>query len=234
MTTEYLFSPPAVSSADVEGRDEKFPIRRIICVGRNYRAHAEEMGFDPDREPPFFFMKPADTIEPDGAVIPYPMMTENLHYEMELVVAIGEGGVNISAEDANNHIYGYAAGVDLTRRDLQLHARERGRPWDWGKGFDQSAPCGAIVEASKIGHPDTGRIWLKVNGETKQDSDIKELIWAVPDIVAFASASMELKPGDLIFTGTPAGVGAVVAGDKIEGGIDGIGEITIEIAQPKS
>jgi len=226
----YIIPPPAVPTVAVAGAEERFPVRRIFCVGRNYAAHAREMGKDPDREPPFFFMKPADTVVDSGATIPYPPETKNLHFEMELVVAVGTGGDNIDPANALNHVFGYAAGIDLTRRDLQNTAKDLARPWDWSKGFDNSAPCGPIVQAAAIGHPSAGRIWLAVNGAIKQDSDIAELIWPVPDIIAFISASMALAPGDLIFSGTPAGVGPAKPGDTLTGGIDGVGEITIHIA----
>jgi fumarylpyruvate hydrolase len=175
-------------------------------------------------------MKPADTVVDSGATIPYPPETKNLHFEMELVVALGAGGQNIAPADALHHVFGYAAGIDLTRRDLQNTAKDLARPWDWAKGFDHSAPCGPIQPAAAIGHLASGRIWLAVNGAKKQDSDIAELIWPVPDIIAFISASMALAPGDLIFTGTPAGVGPVTPGETLTGGIDGVGEITIHIA----
>jgi fumarylpyruvate hydrolase len=228
--TEFIVPPPPIPAVAVAGTAQIFPVRRIFCVGRNYAAHAREMGKDPDREPPFFFMKPADTVVESGSTIPYPPETKNLHFEMELVVAIGTGGVNIKAEDALSHVFGYAAGIDLTRRDLQNIAKDLARPWDWAKGFDNSAPCGAIRPAAEIGHPSTGRIWLAVNGAVKQDADIAELIWPVPDVIAFASASMALAPGDLIYTGTPAGVGPVHPGDTITGGIIGVGEIQLSIA----
>jgi fumarylpyruvate hydrolase len=228
--TEYVFAPPATPAVAVAGGTAKFPVRRIFCVGRNYAAHAREMGKDPEREPPFFFMKPADALVPDAATIPYPPATGNLHFEMELVVAIGRGGANISAAGAPDHVFGYAAGIDLTRRDLQDEAKRLARPWDVSKGFDHSAPCGAIRPAAAIGHPGAGRIWLAVNGAVKQDADLAELIWPVPEVIAHLSAAMALAPGDLIFTGTPAGVGPVVPGDVMTGGIDGVGTIEITIA----
>jgi fumarylpyruvate hydrolase len=227
---QYILPPPPTQAVAIVGTDQKFPVRRIFCVGRNYAAHAREMGKDPDREPPFFFMKPADTVVDSGATIPYPPETKNLHFEMELVAAIGVGGTNIAPENALAHVFGYAAGIDLTRRDLQNLAKDMARPWDWSKGFDNSAPCGPIRRAAEIGHPNAGRIWLAVNGAIKQDADIAELIWPVPDIIAFISASMALAPGDLIYTGTPAGVGPVNPGDTITGGIDGAGEIVLTIA----
>jgi fumarylpyruvate hydrolase len=204
-------------------------VRRVYCVGRNYEAHAREMGKDPTREPPFMFQKPADAVIEGGSVIAYPPQTGNFHHEIELVVAIARGGRNIGIDRANEHVFGYAVGIDLTRRDLQLAARDAGRPWEWGKAFDHSAPCAPIVPAAEIGHPSKGRIWLSVNGTVKQDADISQLIWSVPEVIAFVSASMALAPGDLIFTGTPAGVGPLVAGDVVAGGIEGIGDIGIRI-----
>ena len=227
--TEYVLPPPAVPSVAVVGTDARFPVRRIFCVGRNYAAHAREMGRDPDREPPFFFLKPADTVVDNGATVPYPPETSNFHYEIELIVAIGKGGADIPVERALDHVYGYAVGIDLTRRDLQLQAREQGRPWDWGKGFDFSAPIAPLRRVEEVGHPKSGRIWLAVDGQVKQDSDIAKLIWPVPDIIAIASRSMELRPGDLIMTGTPEGVGPVKHGEVMTGGIDGIGEIRIAV-----
>ena len=222
---DYVLPPPPVASVAVADTDARFPVRRIICVGRNYAAHAREMGRDPDREPPFFFLKPADTVVDDGATVPYPPETSNFHYEIELIVAIGTGGANIPKERALEHVYGYGVGIDLTRRDLQLAAREQGRPWDWGKGFDRSAPIAPLHPVSEVGHPSSGRIWLAVDGQVKQDSDIAKLIWPVDDIIAIASRSMELQPGDLIMTGTPEGVGPVKPGETMTGGIDGLGNI---------
>jgi len=225
----YVIPPPPVASVAVAGTDARFPVRRIICVGRNYAAHAREMGRDPDREPPFFFLKPADTVVDDGATVPYPPETNNFHYEIELVVAIAKGGTDIPVERALDHVFGYAVGIDLTRRDLQLQAREQGRPWDWGKGFDLSAPIAPLHPVSETGHPSSGRIWLAVDGEMKQDSNIAKLIWPVADIISIASRSMELRPGDLIMTGTPEGVGPVRRGEVMTGGIDGLGEIKIAV-----
>jgi fumarylpyruvate hydrolase len=205
-------------------------VRRIYCVGRNYSEHTREMGFDPDREPPFFFTKPPDAVVENGATIPYALGTEHLHHEIELVVAIGERGVNIERERALDHVYGYAVGIDMTRRDLQLAARDKGRPWDVGKAFDQSAPISALHRASEIGHPASGAIWLKVNDETRQNADLKDLIWPVPDVIAFLSKLFVLEPGDLIYTGTPAGVGPVKPGDRMLGAVEGVDEISITIA----
>jgi fumarylpyruvate hydrolase len=228
---KYAFPVSTVPSVPVAGLDLEFPVHRIYCVGRNYSEHAREMGFDPEREPPFFFTKPADAIVASGATIPYALATENLHHEIELVVAIGREGVDISRETALEHVYGYATGIDMTRRDLQLAARDKGRPWDVGKAFDQSAPLSAIHRATEIGHPASGSIWIEVNGETRQRADLKGLIWPVPDVVAFLSQLFTLKPGDLIYTGTPAGVGPVKPGDRLHGAIDGVDQISIEIAR---
>ena len=225
----FVLPPMPTPSVAVHGAEARFPVRRIFCVGRNYAAHAREMGKDPDREPPFFFTKPADAVVDNGATIPYPSDTKNLHYEMELVVAIGKGGVDIPVDKALDHVWGYGVGIDLTRRDLQSAAKDLGRPWDWGKAFDLSAPVAPLRPVSEIGHPKSGRIWLAVNGAVKQDSDIDKMIWPVPDVIAICSRSMELKPGDLIMTGTPEGVGAVKSGDVMTGGVDGVGEIRIAI-----
>jgi fumarylpyruvate hydrolase len=227
--TEYVFTPPEIPSVAVAGRIARFPVRRIFCVGRNYAAHAREMGKDPDREPPFFFMKPGDTVVDSGTTVPYPPETSNFHYEIELVVAIRSQAVDVPVERALDHVWGYGVGIDLTRRDLQLEARDKGRPWDWGKAFDLSAPCAPLHPVAETGHPSRGRIWLAVNGVTKQDADLSELIWPVPDIIAIVSRSMTLRPGDLIMTGTPAGVGAVMPGDRVTGVIAGLGEIEVSI-----
>ncbi|RMD89414.1 MAG: FAA hydrolase family protein [Alphaproteobacteria bacterium] len=225
----YVFPPAEIPSVAVAGSDARFPVHRIYCVGRNYAAHAREMGKDPDRDPPFFFMKPADAVVPDGAEVPYPPQTENLHHEIELVIAIGKGGRDIAEADVPDHIFGYAVGNDLTRRDLQLAARDKGRPWDTGKGFDHSAPISAIRPAADIGHPETGRIWLAVNDAVRQDGDLAELIWDVREIVSILSGLYTLRPGDLIFSGTPAGVGPLARGDVITGGVDGVGTLTTRI-----
>jgi fumarylpyruvate hydrolase len=228
--TDFVFAPPQQASVAMADEAARLPVRRIFCVGRNYAAHAREMGKDPDREPPFFFTKPADVVVDTGTTIPYPPETRNFHYEIELIVAIGKGGADISPEAALDHVIAYGVGIDLTRRDLQFEARDKGRPWDWGKAFDLSAPIAPLHRAASVGHPNKGRIWLAVNGEVKQDADLAELIWPVPDIIAILSRSMTIKPGDLIMTGTPAGVGAILPGDKVTGGIDGLGEIEIAIA----
>ena len=229
----YIFPPKAPATVAVDGSDDRLPVRRIFCVGRNYAAHAREMGKDPDRDPPFFFTKPADAVVMDGETVAYPPQTENFHYEAELVVVIGTAGMNITQENSLNHVWGYAIGNDLTRRDLQLKAREQGRPWDWGKAFDRSAVIGPVHPVSKVGHPDKGAITLTVNGETKQNADLAELIWSVPEIISILSHSIALEPGDLIMTGTPAGVGAMVEGDICVVSIDGLGSIETPIG-PKS
>lgn len=231
--SKFVIDPPPVSSVLIKESAQKFPVRRIYCVGRNYAAHAKEMGKDPEREPPFFFQKPSDALVDDGGVVPYPPQTKNLHHEIEWVVAIGRGGRNIAIRDANSHVFGYSVGIDLTRRDLQNAAKDLGRPWEWGKSFDHSAPCAALVPAAEIGHPQAGRIWLSVNGAMRQQGDISDLIWSVPEVIAEISASMSLEPGDLIYTGTPAGVGAVTVGDVLEGGVDGVADIKIRIGEPR-
>ena len=213
----------------VAGSSDEFPIRRIFCVGRNYAAHAREMGADPDREPPFFFMKPADAIVPLGGKVPYPPATNDLHHEIELVAAIGVAGRDIPAERALDHVFGYGVGLDLTRRDLQGEAKKAGRPWDMGKGFDHSAPCSAIHPAAKIGHPEKGAIWLKVNGQDRQKGDLADLIWSVPETIAYLSGLVGLAPGDLIYTGTPEGVGAIKVDDTLLGHVDGIDDLEVTI-----
>ena len=225
----FVIDPAPTPSVAVAGSADRFPVRRIFCVGRNYAAHAREMGKDPDREPPFFFLKPADAVVDDGVTIPYPPETGNLHYEAELIVAIGKAGSDISPEAALDHVWGYGIGLDMTRRDLQNAAKDLGRPWDWGKGFDRSAPIGPIHPVADVGHVASGRIWLDVDGTIKQDSDISKLIWPIPDVISIASRSMELRPGDLIMTGTPEGVGPVKAGQTMTVGIEGLGEIKIHI-----
>ncbi|GHC75765.1 fumarylacetoacetate hydrolase family protein [Limoniibacter endophyticus] len=226
---EYVIETPACPSVMIEGSDKRFPVRRVFCVGRNYADHAREMGSDPDREPPFFFSKPADAVVDSGSVIPHPPLTRDLQHEIELVVAIGTGGFDIDRERALDHVWGYGVGIDLTRRDLQTKAKKQGHPWDWAKGFDQSAPCGAIAPIKNGSHPSSGRIWLTVNDELRQDGDLADLIWPIPDIISICSQSVELRPGDLIYTGTPAGVTTLVPGDVVKGGVDGFSQIEITI-----
>lgn len=224
----YVIPPPPVAAVPVAGGGA-FPVRRVFCVGRNYAEHAREMGSDPDREPPFFFMKPADALLLNDADMPYPPQSKQLHHELELVVAIGEGGANIAEADALTHVWGYAAGLDMTRRDLQNAAKKEGKPWDMGKGFDHSAPIGLMVPASKIGHPATGLIELKVNGQVRQMSDLSKMIWNVPETIAYLSGLVSLASGDLIYTGTPENVTAVERGDLLEGVIEQVGMVRARI-----
>jgi fumarylpyruvate hydrolase len=229
----YAFAPPAVVSVPVLGRSERFAVRRIYCVGRNYEEHAKEMGFT-GREAPFFFLKPADAIvvaeAGQTATIPYPTLTANLHHEIELVVAIGAGGTNIAAADAAKHIYGYAVGLDMTRRDLQADMKKQGRPWCIGKAYDQSAPIGPITPAAAAGDVNNAAIWVQVNGADRQRSTVAKLIWNVAETIEHLSRAWELKPGDLIYTGTPEGVAAVVRGDTMTGGVDGLEPISVKVA----
>jgi fumarylpyruvate hydrolase len=222
-----------VVSLPVVGSSERFPVRRVYCVGRNYEEHAKEMGFT-GREPPFFFLKPADTVVPvpagETGSMPYPSLTKNLHHEIELVAAIGKGGRNIKAADAMGHVWGYAVGLDMTRRDLQGEMKKQGRPWEIGKAFDQSAPTGPLVPAAQAGDIQNAAIWLQVNGQDRQRSNVSKLIWNLAETIEHLSAAWELQPGDLIFTGTPEGVNAVVAGDLLVGGVDGLPELRVRIA----
>ncbi|MCK9199697.1 MAG: fumarylacetoacetate hydrolase family protein [Gallionella sp.] len=231
---KYLFAPPAVASVPILGSDEHFPIRRIFCVGRNYEAHAREFGIEVDRETPFYFTKAAAHYVPSGATVCYPPGTANYHHEMELVVAIGKAGFRIPESQSLEHVYGYACGLDMTRRDLQVSLREKKLSWDIGKDFENAAVVSALAPASEIGHPGKGKIELKVNGDIRQSSDMSMMIHPVPAIVAHLSCFYHLQPGDLIFTGTPEGVGPVVAGDRIEGVIEGVGEIALNICAAES
>lgn len=225
----YIFDPPATVSLAITGSDLRFPVRRIFCVGRNYADHAREMGGNPDREPPFFFTKPADAIVETGNHMAYPKLTHNLHHELELVIALGRGGENISKEEAAAHIFGYAIGIDLTRRDLQDEAKEMRRPWDSSKAFDQSAPCGPITPAEQIRHPGALDIRLEVNGEVRQAASTAQLIWSIEEIIAHLSRSFTLAPGDLIYSGTPAGVAAVGRGDRLLATGEGLAPLDITI-----
>jgi len=227
--SSYVITPAEQASLAVAGSDKRFPVRRVYCVGRNYAEHAREMGHDPDRDPPFFFSKPADAIVPAEGTIEYPPQTDDFHYEIELIVAIGKGGKNIPVAQALEHVWGYSVGIDLTRRDLQAVAKKMGRPWEWAKGFDVSGPSTPLKPASEVGHPSTGRIWLSVNGDVRQQGDLSELIWSVPEVISYISESMALQPGDLIFTGTPAGVGAIRPGDVVTGGVDGVGSFEMKV-----
>ena len=206
---------------------QTFPVGRIYCVGRNYAEHAREMGHDPEREPPFFFMKPADAIAPNGAAIPFPQVTKDLHHEIEMVVAIGKDGANIPVEKALDHVFGYGVGLDMTRRDIQSEAKKMGRPWEMGKAFDNSAPCTALKTVAMVGHPAQGAIWLKVNGKIAQKVDLSEMIWNVPETISYLSKLITLRAGDIIMSGTPAGVNSVKSGDKLEGHVDGVGELVV-------
>ena len=224
--TGFAFAPPPVSAVPVRGSRLAFPVRRVYCIGRNYAAHAVEMGHDPDREPPFFFQKNPDSLVVDGR-FPYPPGSSDVHHEIEMVVALGRGGKDIAEADALTCVYGYAVGLDMTRRDLQGEAKKLGRPWEVGKSFDSSAPISPIVPASEIGHPDKGAIWVTVNGEERQRGDLDQMIWKVPEMIAYLSRLFELAPGDLIYSGTPAGVGAVTRGDRLHGHVDGVGELEV-------
>lgn len=221
----YIFPPAPQPSVAISGSESRFPIRRVFCVGRNYEAHAREMGNDPNREPPFFFMKPADAVVAAQGSVPYPPLTEDLHHEVEMVVAIGKAGVRVNRDAALDLVWGYGVGVDLTRRDLQAVAKKMSRPWDWAKGFDASAPCGPLVPVATTGHPGKGRISLSVNGEVRQEGDLNDLIWPVADVISYISESVALAPGDLIFTGTPAGVGPLQPGETVQAVVEGVGEI---------
>ena len=228
----YAFEPNPVVSVPVVGKAERFPVHRIYCVGRNYEEHAKEMGFT-GREPPFFFLKPADTLvvvnTGETGHMPYPSLTQNLHHEIELVVAIGKGGKNIKAADAFSHIYGYAVGLDMTRRDLQNDMKKQGRPWCIGKGFEHSAPISPITPAAQAGDVEHAEIYVQVNGEDRQRSHVSQLIWNIAETIEHLSAAWDLQAGDLIYTGTPAGVGAVVAGDTMMGAVTGLGELKVRI-----
>ncbi len=226
--TRYVITPPPAVGLPVEGESGLFPVRRVYCVGRNYAEHAREMGHDPNREPPFFFAKPADALTTDGR-FPYPQATKDVHHEIELVVALGKGGRNIPVDRALDCIWGYGVGLDMTRRDLQAEAKKAGRPWDTAKGFDASAPISPLVPAARIGHPSSGEIWLDVNGERRQTGDLAQLIWKIDETISYLSGLFELAPGDLIFTGTPAGVAAVKPGDQLHGHVDGVGELRVDV-----
>jgi fumarylpyruvate hydrolase len=230
----YVFPPHPQPALSVVGSAELFPVRRIFCVGRNYADHAREMGAADQAsglEPPFFFMKPGDALVGGSGEIAvnYPPLTKNLHHEIEMVVALGSGGANVTVNAANGLIFGYAVGLDLTRRDIQAKAKEKGHPWDMGKGFDQSAVCSEIHPVSAVGHPAKGRVWLKVNGQTRQEGDLADMGWKVVDIIANLSTMVRLEAGDLIYTGTPAGVGPIVPGDLLEGAVEGVGELRARV-----
>ncbi|MCG8355558.1 MAG: fumarylacetoacetate hydrolase family protein [Kiloniellales bacterium] len=225
----FVIAPPETVSLPVAGEAGRFPVHRIYCVGRNYADHAIEMGGDPDKEPPFFFQKNPDNLIAGGGDFPYPDRSEDVHHEIELVVALSAGGTDITLDQALECVYGYAVGLDMTRRDLQGEAKKLGRPWEVGKAFDHSAPCGAIMPAARIGHPTAGSIRLEVNGEKRQDGDLSQLIWKVPETIAYLSGLFTLAAGDLIFTGTPAGVGPVKRGDRLRGSIERVGALDVTV-----
>ena len=224
----YVIDTPKQSSLAVQGSEDRFPVRRVFCVGRNYEAHVLEMGNDM-RDPPFFFTTPADATRDTPCTVPYPPLTEDFHFEIELVIAIGKGGANIEEADVMDHIWGASAGIDFTRRDLQAQAKKMGRPWDWAKAFDNSAPIAPLLPIADVASVETGRIWLAVNGELKQEADLAQMIWSVREHTATLSRAVTLAPGDIVMTGTPAGVGAVVPGDVLTGGVDGIAEFEVTI-----
>lgn len=226
--TKYIIEPAAQVGLPVRGSDALFPVRRVYCIGRNYAAHTIEMGGDPDREEPFFFQKNAQNVDSSGE-FPYPPESSDVHHEMELIVALHSGGANISVDDALSHVFGYAPGLDMTRRDLQAQAKETRRPWEPGKAFERSAPTGELVPATECGHPDSGRIMLRVNGETRQDGDMNQMIWKVPEMIAYLSRFYDIAAGDLIMSGTPSGVGAVQRGDVLEGHIEGVGDLYCKV-----
>lgn len=225
----YVIAPPPVPTLPVVGSSDLFPVRRIYCIGRNYAEHAIEMGHDPTKEPPFFFQKNPDNILLEGSDFPYPPKSKDVHFEIELVVALKSGGSNIPVERALDHVYGYAIGLDMTRRDLQGEAKKLGRPWEIGKAFEHSAPCGPIHPVSAVGHPSAGAIWLEVNGEMRQKGDVNQMIWKVPEMISYLSDYFTLAPGDLIMSGTPAGVGGVKAGDALKGHVDGVGDFHVKV-----
>jgi fumarylpyruvate hydrolase len=226
---KYVIEPAQVAAVRVEGEDGFFPVHRIYCVGRNYAAHALEMGGDPSREEPFFFQKNPDSIIVEGGDFPYPAKSKDVHHEIELVVALKSGGDNIPVTGALTHVFGYAAGLDMTRRDLQAECKKQGRPWEIGKAFEHSAPLGRIMPASRSGHPKAGAIRLKVDGKMRQEGDLNQLIWKVPEIIAYLSGYFTLKAGDLIMTGTPSGVAPVERGNVLEGHIEGIGNVRTKV-----
>ena len=227
---DFVFAPPPPVALPVAGTDATFPVRRVYCIGRNYAAHAIEMGHDPDREPPFFFQKNPDNLDPSG-LFPYPTLTADVHHEVELAVALGAGGTHIAVDDALRHVFGYALALDMTRRDLQAAAKKQGRPWEIAKAFEHSAPVGPIHPARAVGHLDAGRISLTVNGVLRQDGDLGQMIWKVPEIISVLSGAFELAAGDVILTGTPAGVGAVALGDVMEAAIDGLGRMRVTVVR---
>ncbi|SFD78894.1 fumarylacetoacetate hydrolase family protein [Roseivivax sediminis] len=226
---DFVTNAPPVTALEVVGSDGRFPVRRVYCIGRNYAAHAVEMGHDPDREPPFFFQKNPDNLDPSGE-FPYPAHTSDVHYEVELAVFLKSGGSNIAVDDALSHVYGYGLSLDMTRRDLQGEMKKMGRPWEIGKAFERSAPVGPVHPASEVGHLSEGRIELKVNGEVKQEGDLNQMIWKVPEMISYLSEMFELASGDVILSGTPAGVGPITRGDTMEMSVKGLGSMTVKVA----
>ena len=224
----YVIDPPRQAALPIAGSDKLFPVHRIYCIGRNYAEHAREMGHDPNKEPPFFFQKNPDNLRTDGK-FPYPPGSKNVHFEIELVVALRSGGRDIRPEDAMRHVWGYGVGLDMTRRDLQNAAKDLGRPWEIGKAFEDSAPCTALIPADRTGHPTKGAIWLDVNGKRRQTGDLDQMIWDIPGQIAFISGLFDLRGGDLIMTGTPSGVGAVVKGDRMHGHVEGVGDLVVDV-----
>jgi len=225
----FVIPPVPQPSVEVVGTDDRFPVHRVYCVARNYAKHAREMGMDPDREPPFFFQKNPDNLLVGGGDFPYPPASNDVHHEMELVVALHKGGKDIPVASALDHVFGYAVGLDMTRRDLQGECKKMGRPWEIGKAFEQSAPCSDLVPASEIGHPDAGAIWLDVNGQRRQEGDLNQLIWKVPEMISYLSGLFELAAGDVIMSGTPAGVGAINKGDVMHGHVEGVGDVHCKV-----
>ncbi len=224
----HAISPPPVVALPIAGTDATFPVRRVYCIGRNYAAHAIEMGHDPDREPPFFFQKNPNNLDPSG-VFPYPPRSDDVHHEAEMIVALKAGGTNIPLDQALDHVFGYGLALDMTRRDLQGQAKKAGRPWEIGKAFERSAPCGPIHPVASVGHPDHGRIELRVNGALRQQGDLNQMIWKVPEMIAYLSQYFDLAAGDVILSGTPSGVGPVAKGDTMEMSIDGLGELRVQV-----
>jgi fumarylpyruvate hydrolase len=225
---KYAITPPAQAALPIRGSDALFPVRRVYCIGRNYAAHTIEMGGDPDREPPFFFQKNPDNLDSSGE-FPYPVKSTDVHHELEMVVALKSGGTNIPVDKALDHVWGYAVGLDMTRRDLQGEAKDLRRPWEIGKAFERSAPCGPLVPAEQIGHPSEGLVELKVNGKVKQTGDLNQMIWKVPEMISYLSDYFELAAGDVIMSGTPSGVAAVVKGDVMEATVEGVGSFTVKV-----
>jgi fumarylpyruvate hydrolase len=226
--TDYVIDPPAIPTLPVRGGTPGFPVRRVYCIGRNYAAHAVEMGHDPDREPPFFFQKNPNNLDPSGE-FPYPPHTSDVHHEVEIAVMLKAGGTDIPVDRALDHVFGYAIALDMTRRDLQGEQKKLGRPWEIGKAFEHSAPVGPIIPAAELGHPDSGRIELRVNGEIRQEGDLAQMIWKVPEMISYLSEYFELAPGDVILSGTPSGVAAVKRGDVLTASVEGMGELTVRV-----